>query len=208
MFYRNLICNLIEKSGYRRRDKIVLYFESSLGLSSFLEDIHIPFLFPPDNCNLPSVLHPTSFALNYYSSSIHVGKFRSSANIEEIDATFKFFKLDENGTIRKNLNLQICSIECKNWRSNLLIGDLNPILTRMLICSSKLGIIVCNLFGGFLNSMLSSFRKFCFRMKSSTILDIERVHFNVVPFHPSMEFIENFNLNCIIIELSVPIPSQ
>lgn len=205
-FLKNLICNLRNEEFCRRYDRVFIHFDNTSELETILDNIHVPFLFPA-NCKLPSVLLPCSRANSYYQRTMHVGTFERTLNNLEIDAKFHYFRLNE-GQIPPNL--PTCSIECKYWRSNVLITDLTSILTKFLRQrSSKFGLIICNTLGGYEPETLARFNTFrqtkkinLYKLTYLPIRDPQRRHFSLHPYHESCEFIPNPKINCIILELS------
>ena len=203
-FIRNLVCNLIDRNDFRRRDSITIGYQNSREFYRFLSKIRIPFLFPA-NCKLPTILVPCSRASSYNQRSMHVGKFERTFTLQQIDAKFHYF----NQNNRQRTTFPTCFVECKFWRSNVLVNDLIRILAKFLRPpSSQLGLIVCNKVDS--QYEINTLNTFCkkkkvnlFRFKYANDPNDARKNFLLVPFDEAMEFIPEFEINCLVIELAV-----
>ena len=202
-FLTNLIGNLIKAPGYRRENKV--NFDDSLA-RNFLSAMHVPFLFPA-GMDLPPIFL-TYFANNegFNGRSVNFGKFGRTTNSMEIDAIFNYFIKNGVGVVPFT---GICSVECKNWRRNLLTAHLLKILDKAKSNHATFSLIICNSLGNPEPVTQVNFYSECLK-NSWNVLKLQKVDsgpgskkFKLIKYIPYFELINTPEMTCIILELRV-----
>ena len=202
-FLTNLVENLIEADGFRRKNRTVVNFHERSFLN--LERIHIPFLFPA-GMKLPAFFKEhLSDANGFNERSVNFGEYERTINGDEIDSIFKYFVQNELGMPP---SIGICAVECRNWARNLLISDLEPILLKAVLNSANLSLVFCNTLGTSKAETCEAFKSFC-QTKSWNVLKLRKSdnnnnkEFVLERYFPEMNFLSDAVLNCIVLELNV-----
>jgi hypothetical protein len=207
-FLTNLIGNLIEAHDYRRNSKIDL--NCSI-IGNYLECVHIPFLFPA-GMKLPVFFKKhLSSPDGFLSRSVNFGEFKRTKNSAEIDGTFTFFIRNVHIEI-PSASIGICTVECKNWRKNLLAKDLIPILKKAMKKSANISFLFCNSLGSSKDETMKLFADFCTTNKL-LVLKVDnkktknltnmanKKKFMLARYCPYLPLPEDIKLTCLIIEL-------
>lgn len=197
-FLTNLIENLIETAGFRGNNKVKLNYDL---IKEELNCIHVPYLFPA------GMKLPPFFKQNFYnceefnSRSVNFGEFRRTKDTAQIDGIFNFFRKTATRAVPLD---GVCAVECKNWRINLLAGELLSILERAVKNSAHLSLIICNSLGTSKDHNLNLLIEYCQKQKivvlklkeTQTSKEFELEHY-------CRDLPSELSLICIIIELFV-----
>jgi len=199
-FLTNLVGNLIEANGFRRSTQVKLNCEI---IESTIKTIHVPFLFPA-GMELPSFFKKNlSGTVGFKNRSVNFGEFKRTTNSTQIDGSFNFFVNDNS---RFNPLMELCVVECKNWKANLLANHLTPILEKALKKSAKLSLIFCNSLGSSKAETLKPLIAYC-ENKKVNALKLEKYigdkNFKLISYCPDLKVDKNAEMICIIIELKV-----
>ena len=144
-FLKNMIRNLSLSESSAKPD--VSFFmekpESSnyFDLENYLQNYHVPFL-NATNRKWHSCLSDV-FRLNNPMSSLKLGTFERTANLDQVDARFDVLHQEKNGV----LNIFNAFVECTD--QTITAEDLIQILKKTLLhIESKFSLIFCNKVGG------------------------------------------------------------
>ena len=199
-FLTNLIENLIEGEGYRRTNKVKLNCKI---IKKSLDIIHVPFLFPA-GMELPEFFKQNlSSPIGFNTRTVNFGEYGRTRDSTQIDGVFNYFILNESGEVP---SIGVCSVECKNWKRNILAKDLISILKKATLNSADFSLIICNSLG---NSKSDNLKLLIDHCKEENILllklkekklDIIK-EFELVPYFSGSNDV--IKMTCIIIELQV-----
>ena len=198
-FLKNLIENLVEADDCRRNNKVKLDCSIILGL---LKHIHVPFLFPA-GMKLPGLFEKYfSIPQGFLGRSVNFGEYIRTKNSTQIDGIFRYFIKND-----AEVAVGVCSVECKNWRANLMAKDLVSILKKAKRTSANVSLLICNSIGNSKDETLKEFASFCNNIENKYLvlkmIEISKNNFKLVPYCPGLPAATDYALVCIIIELDV-----
>ena len=238
-FVKNLIFTNQDKFGQKISVKIKEKYRNNFDLNGYLGNLIFPFLYP-ENCEIPEELKEISVQNEKQvdkTRSVLIEKFVRPPDSEQIDGIFACYQKINGSSGRtlkrskvESIRKRSCVLECKNWTTSVLYGDLEEIILKALGESKKtpeitgtkrqkkkavenelikkvaLSFIICDKIGKPNPDTLKQFNKFC-QENNVNVFKLERNDPNdsriVIEIVEMLDKLSSEPRNiCIVIELA------